>query len=198
MAYLAEDAKRSVLWSRLIYLPGASRRPLHGRCILDELARHADSPITHLNPVRSRSPVDLERHRRWIGVPVHKRVYHVEIIFYYQIIHDKRCHSAPRVRYNTVRRNRDSPKQAVVQTWIQVVHLIAEVGGRRPHKEVDSDEGECALAMAAVPSDVFARHETNVRIEEQRRIWGRRDAIAGPGSLDIGGAQNSVEVCDGG
>ena len=36
------------------------------------------------------------------------------------------------------------------------MYLIAKVGGLRPHKEINSNEGEQSLPVSAVAGDVFA------------------------------------------
>jgi len=121
--------------------------------------------------------VDLERHCRWIGLSVLQRIHNVEVIFHYQVIHDERCLSAA-TYIDTVSGNGNGPEQAIVQTGIEVVHLITTVRSLRPRVEVDSNEGEDPLPVAAVSTDVFAGHETHVGIE--LAAGRRRYRTAGP------------------
>ena len=193
MAHLAGDAGGGVLGSGLIELPIACRRPFHGGGVHHELGLHLRGLIPHLEPVRSRRPVDLEGHRRWIIGPVIQRVHDVEIILDQQLVHDQRCHSASWIHLEAILVNRHRPEQVIIQARIEVVYLIAKVGGLRPHKEVDSNEGEQSLPVAAVPGDVFAGHEPHIGVENQRKILGVRNGT-GPASQDVGRAENAIKV----
>src|SRR5262249_27426641 len=85
----------------------------------------------------------------------------------------------------------------VVETGIEVMYLVTKIGGRRPHKEVDSDEGEYSLTVLPIAGDVLARHEAHFRIKNKRRVGRRSDAAAGPASEDVGGSQDPVKIRDG-
>ena len=74
--------------------------------------------------------------------------------------------------------------------------LITEIGSLRPHVEIDSNESECALMVPRIPPDVFARHKSNVRIKDERRIGRRCNAFPSPTAKNIGGAHCAVEISD--
>src|SRR5205823_1807144 len=103
---------------------------------------------------------------------------------------------ASRIGCNAARRDGDGPEQTVVETGIEVMRLVAKIGGRRPHKEVDSNEGEYSLTMLSIPGDILPRHEADVRVEYKRRVGRRSNAPAGPASEDVGRAEDTVEIGD--
>ena len=51
--------------------------------------------------------------------------------------------------------------------------------------------------VLSVPSDVFARHEAHVRVEDERRVGRSSEAFGGPIAKDIGGSEDAVEIGDG-
>jgi len=91
-----------------------------------------------------------------------QRINHVEVIFHIQVFYDERCSSRTRINFHAALINWKRPEPSVIQTRIKIVYLIAEVRGRPPHVQVDSNERKRALMVAPVSSDVFAVHEPHV------------------------------------
>ena len=84
----------------------------------------------------------LELHGGRIGISVAQRIDHVEIIFHIQILDSEGGLAGAGIDPDAFGIEWNCPEQPVIQAWIKVVYLIAEVRGRRPHVEVNSDEPE--------------------------------------------------------
>jgi len=129
----------------------------------------------------------------WSAFTTLKVVFHLEIFDY------QGSSSRAGIHKDAVSRRQETvQKSPFVQTWIEVVDLIAEIGGRRPHVEVDSNKGEVALMVPSIPPDIFARHEAHIGIEDQWCVRRRCEAFGSPTAKNVGGAQDAVEIGDGG
>ena len=126
-----------------------------------------------------------------------QRINHVEVIFHIQVFYDERCSSQTRVNFHAALINWKRPEQPVIQARIKIVYLIAEVGGRPAHAEVDSNERKRALMVAPVSSDVFAVHEPHVPVEDERCISRRLDSTARPAAEYLSCAKDAIEVRNG-
>ena len=78
-------------------------------------------------------------------------------------------------------RERNRPEQSVLgDARVVVVNLITEVGGDRPHKEVESYEPEGAFVLLPILTDIQALHDPHVGvIDETVTCGGRRTDPAG-------------------
>lgn len=99
--------------------PVALSGPNHGCRVRDEVASHSSVFIAHLEMLDSRSPIHLQRNCDRITCPILQRVQDVEIVFHLKILD---CKGRP-----------SRTRTAVVQTRIEVMNLIAEIGSLRSH-----------------------------------------------------------------
>ena len=198
MPDLARDAAGRIFWSRLESDAVTFDGPNHSCGIHDEFASHSGTCVAYFEVLASVRPVHLEGNRGRIILPVLERVYHVEVIFHLEILNCQGSSARARIHKDAVRADRNRPEKPVVQTWIKVVDLIAEIGSLRPHVEVDSNKGEVALMVPSIPPDVFAGHEAHIRIEDQGCVRRRCEAFGSPTAKNIGGAHRAVEISDGG
>ncbi len=162
------------------------------------MASHSSACVAYFEVLHAGSPLHVERHRHRVIRPILERIHHVEVVFHLEIFDYQGSSSRAGIHKDAVRADRNGPKEPVVQTWIEVVDLIAEIGGRRPHVEVDSNKGEVALMVPSIPPDVFARHEAHIGIEDQWCVRRRCEAFGSPTAKNVGGAQDAVEIGDGG
>ncbi len=151
------------------------------------MASHSSACVAYFEVLHAGSPLHVERHRHRVIRPILERIHHVEVVFHLEIFDYQGSSSRAGIHKDAVRADRNGPKEPVVQTWIEVVDLIAEIGGLRPHVEVDSNKGEVALMVPSIPPDV-----------DQWCVRRRCEAFGGPTAKNISGAQHAVEIGDGG
>lgn len=101
------------------------------------------------------------------------------------------CDSCTQNTFGGVGGNPHGPEEAAGE-WrdagVEVVDLRREVGEvKLTLKDIQSDKAEGVVMDLAVYTDIFALHEAHVGIEEQ---------AIGPGALDLGRADEAIEVGD--
>src|ERR1700746_1045869 len=64
----------------------------------------------------------------------------VEVVFHHKVLDHQGGTARARIHSHTICTDGNRPKQTIVQTRIEIVNLIAEIGGLQPHVEVDSSK----------------------------------------------------------
>jgi len=110
-----------------------------------------------------------------------------------EIFHMEACLPGARLDVRGTTRDSHRPEEsALAKSWVKVVYLVREVRSRRPLEDVESDEPEGGMLMAAGKVDVLALHDSHVGIEgEVAKL-----ALANTGCVSC--RHKAVEIEDGG
>ena len=76
------------------------------------------------------------------------------------------------------------------------MHLIAEIGSRRPPIYIKSYEAEGPEPILSIGCDVLALHETYIDVINQLARFSRLGVGGGSCASKVGNADLAIEVCD--
>src|SRR5207248_1361492 len=158
--------------------------------------------------VGSVTDVDTARHRAapddvegdggiYVGAQ-RGRVGEVEVVLDVEVVNVQLGISASRMDHDAVVRKGHGPEHVLGgEARVEVMGLSREVDKvKLTLKGVHSDLGKGAVVESSIHSSVDPLHEAEVRIEEERRCGTRRGVCRRPGALDLGDADEAVEIGD--
>src|SRR5262245_6171442 len=148
--------------------PGLDRRPRERSRVANELAGKIRRGVPELDACVDAAPIDIERNHRLNGGTIEERVADISVVLDLEVGDMDGGRPAAEVHFHASAVDRYSPEQAALfGAGIEVVNLGRQTDVR---EDVQSDEGECALPVAAIEADVLAVHEANVRLPEQPAV----------------------------
>lgn len=141
-------------------------------------------------------PVDRIGDSRGVRRAIVDGVRNVEEVPHMLIGDLQRRRSRAQIHMDGVWGDRYGPEQPVgvgEDARVEIVDLRREVlKVELTFVDVQSDKAECALVNQPIDADIDALHEAHIHVEEQPAR-----AIARSSSLDLGGADEAVEVVNG-